>query len=73
MKIHSAAQLAMFTKAATDSDYAKSRGITSELAQQHLDAHKDAGSPDLPDRVSGQPRPMKRPSAPIYLQSMRNQ
>lgn len=75
MKIHSAAQLAMFTKAATDADYAKSRGITQELAQQHLDAHKDNGSPDLPERAGGLAKPIKRPSdvRPIFLQSMRNQ
>lgn len=75
MKIHSAAQLAMFTKAATDPDYAKQRGITQELAQQHLDAHKDAGSPNLPDRIGKAAKPVKQPSdvRPIFLQSMRNQ
>lgn len=73
MKIHSAAQLAMFTKAATDADYAKQRGITSELAQQHLGAHKANGSPDLPDRVSGVAKTVKPTSdaRPIFLQSMR--
>ena len=73
MKIHSAAQLAMFTKAATDADYAKQRGISQELAQQHLDAHRDAGSPDLPERISGAAKPMKRPSDVrlIFLESMR--
>ena len=73
MKIHSAAQLAMFQKAATDKDYATSRGVTSELAQQHLDAHKQAGEPSLPDRVertAKAPAKAKTP-APVYLQSMR--
>lgn len=75
MKIHSAAQLAMFTKAATDKDYAASRGITQELAQQHLDAHKLAGEPELPERAGGSPKPVKQPSdnRPVFLQSMRNQ
>lgn len=77
MKIHSAAQLAMFTKAAADSDYAKQRGITQELAQQHLDAHKTAGSPDLPDRAEAKPKttpkakPQPSDARPIFLQSMR--
>jgi hypothetical protein len=75
VKIHSAAQLAMFTKAARDPDYAKQRGITSELAQQHLDAHKANGEPSLPDRVSSAPKGIKQPTdvRPIFLQSMRNQ
>ena len=76
MKIRSAAQLAMFTKAAQDPDYAKQRGITPELAQQHLDAHKANGEPSLPDRVSvAPPKGVKQPSdvRPIFLQSMRNQ
>lgn len=75
MKIHSAAQLAMFTKAAQDPDYAKQRGITVELAQQHLDAHKVNGQPSLPDRVSAAPKGVKQPSdvRPVFLQSVRNQ
>jgi hypothetical protein len=75
VKIHSAAQLAMFTKAATDANYAKQRGISQELAQQHLDAHKANGNPDLPERATGTAKPVKRPTdgRPIFLQSMRNQ
>jgi hypothetical protein len=73
MKIRSAAQLAMFTKAAADPDYADHRGITQELAQQHLDAHKAAGSPPLPERIPGSRRVAKTPSdaRPIFLQSVR--
>lgn len=77
MKIHSSAQLAMFTKAAADADYAQQRGISQELAQQHLDAHAAAGSPSLLDRA--EPRAKAAPKAkaqpadvrPIFLQSMR--
>ncbi len=74
MKIDSAAQLTMFTKAATDPDYAKQRGITVELAQQHLDAHKANGQPSLPDRASNAPKGVKQPCdvRPIFLQSKRN-
>lgn len=63
----------MFTKAATDPDYAKQRGITQELAQQHLDAHKANGSPDLPERASAAAKPVKHPSdvRPVFLQSVR--
>lgn len=73
MKVHSAAQFVMFTKAATDPDYAKQRGVTQEMAQQHLDAHKANGNPVLPERISGAARPMKRPSddRPIFLESRR--
>lgn len=79
MKIHSAAQLAMFTKAAADADYAASRGITQELARQHLDAHAEAGSPSLPDRAelrAKAPRRQAKPQQPDdvrprFLQSMR--
>lgn len=78
MNIHSAAQLAMFTKAAADADYAKQRGISQELAQQHLDAHAAAGSPELPDRAAATAKPAKpkaaKPAAdarPTFLQSMR--
>lgn len=80
MKIHSAAQLAMFTKAAADPDYAASRGITSELAQLHLDAHKANGEPELPERAAGKPTTApatkakpSAPARPIFLQSVRNQ
>lgn len=78
MKIHSAAQLAMFTKAAADTDYAAQRGISQELAQQHLDAHKAAGEPSLPDRA--EPRAKAAPKAaktqpadarPFFLESRR--
>lgn len=75
MKIHSAAQLAMFRQAAADHDYAASRGITSELAQQHLDAHKEAGEPHLPERIAPSratsARPKTNPSRPVYLTSQR--
>lgn len=49
--IRSLAQHAMMTKAAGDADYAKTRGITQQAAQQLLDDHKAAGSPTLPDRI----------------------
>lgn len=51
-RIVSEAQRQMFEKAAADPAYAKSRGITQELAQQHLDAHEQAGKPSLPDRAA---------------------
>jgi hypothetical protein len=78
VKIHSTAQLAMFTKAAADPDYASSRGISQEMAQQHLDAHKQAGEPDLPERAARKlsAAATQKPAAisrPTYLQSQRNQ
>lgn len=74
MKIRSAAQLAMFHRAAEDADYAASRGITQELARQHLDAHKEAGEPDLPERAPTRAKassPKAKPKGPIFLESMR--
>lgn len=49
--IRSQAQHTMLTKAASDPDYAKQRGIMPEAAQALLDGHKAAGAPELPDRV----------------------
>ncbi len=51
MSIHSAAQLAMFEKAAADPDYAKLRGISQDLAKARVAAYRDAGSPELRDRA----------------------
>lgn len=64
MTIHSAAQLAMFEKAAADPEYAKLRGISPDLAKARLDAYREAGSPELRDRAerkSGKPRQRKQP------------
>lgn len=75
MKIVSQAQLAMFQKAAANPDYAKSRGIAQSLAQDHLDAHKKAGSPMLPDRVvslTSQKTKSSAPTPPKLLQSTRD-
>jgi hypothetical protein len=78
MKIHSAAQLAMFTKAAADADYAAQRGISQELAQQHLDAHKAAGEPSLPARAEARTKaapkaakPQPTEERPFFLESRR--
>lgn len=49
--IRSRAQHDMFTRALAEPDYAAQRGISVDLARQMLDAHKAAGSPDLPHRV----------------------
>lgn len=72
MKISSQAQLAMFTKAASDADYADSRGISQELAQQHLDAHKANGEPDLPPRSASDLYPRRLNKMSIFLKSQRN-
>jgi len=73
VKIVSAAQHAMFTRAASDPAYAKERGILQALAQEAIDAHEKEGKPHLPDRVSASV-PMKRgakdssrPDRPKYL------
>lgn len=49
--IRSQAQHAMLTRAATDTDYAKARGITCEAAKALLDGHAAAGHPKLPERA----------------------
>lgn len=49
--LRSAAQHRMMVRAVADPAYAKQRGITKEAAQQLLDAHEEAGSPRLPERV----------------------
>lgn len=67
--IHSTAQHTMLAKAASDVEYAKSRGITQSAAQTLLDGHKAAGSPTLPDRVEPEgatPR-TKKPSRKYKL------
>jgi hypothetical protein len=64
--VRSAAQLAMFQRAASDAAYAASRGITQELAQAHCDAHAAAGQPKLPERVEGKPpKPQRSPTSII--------
>jgi hypothetical protein len=52
MTIVSKAQHEMFTRAASDPDYAKLRGISPDLARAKLQAHADAGSPELRDRAA---------------------
>lgn len=52
LPIKSRAQHDMFKRALEDADYAKSRGITAELAQKMLDGHAAAGSPELPSRIT---------------------
>jgi hypothetical protein len=74
-KIASEAQRQMFEKAAADPEYAKSRNISQEMAQQYLDGHKAAGSPKLPERAKP-PMVAPRTSAtksdrPKFLGSMR--
>lgn len=59
VKIVSEAQRLMFEKAAADPEYARSRGITRDLAHTAISAHKAAGSPQLPDRL-GAPRKSSR-------------
>lgn len=61
--LKSMAQHAMITRAATDADYAKSRGITCEAARSMLDAHEAAGAPKLPDRVETKAPQAKAPRA----------
>lgn len=51
VKIVSLAQHQMFTRASSDPDYAKERGISVELAKAALDAHAAAGAPKLPERM----------------------
>lgn len=73
MKIASQAQHAMFTKCAADPDYAKSRGISQDVARQALDEHQASGAPKLPERAGSQ-RTAPAPAAkapPKLLQSMR--
>lgn len=50
-KIVSLAQHKMFTQAAADPVYAAQRGITVDLAQQALTAHRASGEPKLPERM----------------------
>lgn len=50
--IRSQAQHAMLTKAASDPEYAKLRGITQDDARDMLQAHIDSGSPTLPAQVT---------------------
>ena len=52
MTIVSQAQHDMFKRAAEDPDYAKLRNISPELARAKLQAHADAGSPELVDRAA---------------------
>lgn len=52
VKIVSAAQHAMFEKAASDPAYAKQRGISQDLAREALETHKANGAPKLPTRVT---------------------
>lgn len=72
MKIASQAQHDMFKKCVADPDYAKSRGIDADMAQQFLDAHKADGAPPLPQRAAA---PSSSPGAdkapPKLLQSRR--
>ncbi len=49
-KIKSEPQRAMFEKAAADPEYARSRGITQDLALKFIHAHRAAGSPKLPEQ-----------------------
>lgn len=56
MPSKSAAQAAMMAKAATDSDYAKSRGIPQSVAQEFHAADQSADHRKLPERSA--------PSAP---------
>ncbi len=57
--IKSVAQHRMFTRASTDADYAKERGITQDAARAALDAHKAAGEPALPERAGTKPAPAR--------------
>ena len=51
--IKSLAQHRMLARAVTDDAYAKERGISAIHAQAMLDAHTQAGAPELPERVEG--------------------
>jgi hypothetical protein len=60
--IVSKAQHDMFTRAASDPDYAKLRNISPDLARAKLQAHADDGSPELVDRAAA--KALKRSAAP---------
>lgn len=49
--IRSMAQHTMLTRAASDPDYAKRRGIDAAVAQSLVDQHVAAGAPKLPERA----------------------
>jgi hypothetical protein len=49
--IRSQAQHTMLTRAASDADYAKRRGIEQTTAQSLIDQHVAAGEPKLPERA----------------------
>lgn len=77
MKITSAAQHAMFKRAAEDATYAKQRGITQELAREAMEAHRAAGEPNLPERAKAAVRaPQSRRGVigdmPMFLTSSRD-
>lgn len=74
IKIVSAAQHAMFERAAKDPAYAKERGISQDLAQEAMDAHHAAGQPKLPDRAQSMPKraaPTPATVKPLFLSSRR--
>jgi hypothetical protein len=58
--LRSQAQHTMMTRAASDPDYAKKRGIEQSTAQDLLDQHAAAGSPKLPERVEADTRGSQR-------------
>lgn len=65
--IRSQAQHEMLTRAATDPDYAKRRGIDAAVAQSLVDQHIAAGAPKLPERAdadaSGSARTQSKPKS----------
>ena len=74
IKIVSAAQHAMLTKAANDQTYAQQRGISQEVAREAIAAHEASSKPKLPERVepkSVAPRATAKVAMPVYLTSQR--
>lgn len=63
MTIVSQAQHDMFTRAANDPDYAKLRNISPDMARAKLQAHADAGSPELVDRAAAKAARRATPAA----------
>jgi len=64
LRIVSAAQHALFKRAAEDERYAAERGISQDMARAAIKAHEDAGSPSLPDRAERAGNTRKQSGAP---------
>lgn len=71
--LRSRAQHTMLTRAASDADYAKRRGIDQGVAQSLLEQHVTCGEPDLPERAqadtSGGARTSSKPKTYKFLGS----